>query len=101
MCQSGIQDGDNYDGAWCAKYRDKNQWLEVDALRPTRFTGVILQGRNSIWRSVMEADAELRHIDFFLIQTPSNNFFWLYNFGDTMNTRNSFCVLLGYSLTSN
>ncbi|XP_042274282.1 probable carboxypeptidase X1 isoform X1 [Thunnus maccoyii] len=47
--QSGIEDGDIYDGAWCAQYRDKNQWFEVDALRPTRFTGVILQGRNSIW----------------------------------------------------
>ncbi|XP_070692783.1 probable carboxypeptidase X1 [Pempheris klunzingeri] len=47
--QSGIEDGDIYDGAWCAQYRDKKQWLEVDALRPTRFTGVILQGRNSIW----------------------------------------------------
>ncbi|XP_030001224.1 probable carboxypeptidase X1 isoform X2 [Sphaeramia orbicularis] len=47
--QSGIEDGDIYDGAWCAQYRDKKQWLQVDALRPTRFTGVILQGRNSIW----------------------------------------------------
>lgn len=50
--QSGIEDGDIYDGAWCARYRDKKQWLEVDALRLTRFTGVILQGRSSIWRSV-------------------------------------------------
>ncbi|XP_070818715.1 probable carboxypeptidase X1 isoform X2 [Chaetodon trifascialis] len=47
--QSGIEDGDIYDGAWCAQYRDKKQWLEVDALRLTRFTGVILQGRSSIW----------------------------------------------------
>nr|XP_019948441.1 PREDICTED: probable carboxypeptidase X1 [Paralichthys olivaceus] len=47
--QSGIEDGDIYDGGWCAQYRDKNQWLEVDARRPTRFTGVILQGRSSIW----------------------------------------------------
>ncbi|XP_054872359.1 probable carboxypeptidase X1 isoform X1 [Amphiprion ocellaris] len=47
--QSGTQDGDIYDGAWCAQYKDKNQWLEVDARRLTRFTGVILQGRNSIW----------------------------------------------------
>uniref|UniRef100_A0A671UAI9 Carboxypeptidase X, M14 family member 1 n=1 Tax=Sparus aurata TaxID=8175 RepID=A0A671UAI9_SPAAU len=47
--QSGLEDGDVYDGAWCAQYRDKNQWLEVDAQRLTRFTGVILQGRNSIW----------------------------------------------------
>uniref|UniRef100_A0AAX7VHL6 F5/8 type C domain-containing protein n=1 Tax=Astatotilapia calliptera TaxID=8154 RepID=A0AAX7VHL6_ASTCA len=47
--QSGIEDGDIYDGAWCAQYRDKKQWLEVDARRLTRFTGVILQGRNSIW----------------------------------------------------
>ncbi|XP_057715901.1 LOW QUALITY PROTEIN: probable carboxypeptidase X1 [Corythoichthys intestinalis] len=48
--QSGIEDGDLYDGAWCAEYRDRHQWLEVDALHPTRFTGVILQGRNTIWR---------------------------------------------------
>uniref|UniRef100_I3IZ97 Carboxypeptidase X, M14 family member 1 n=2 Tax=Oreochromis niloticus TaxID=8128 RepID=I3IZ97_ORENI len=47
--QSGTVDGDIYDGAWCAQYRDKKQWLEVDARRLTRFTGVILQGRNSIW----------------------------------------------------
>ncbi|XP_047441500.1 probable carboxypeptidase X1 isoform X2 [Mugil cephalus] len=47
--QSGTEDGDIYDGAWCARYRDKKQWLEVDARRPTRFTGVILQGRSSIW----------------------------------------------------
>lgn len=53
ICQSGIEDGDIYDGAWCAQYRDKKQWLEVDARRLTRFTGVILQGRNSIWRSVL------------------------------------------------
>ncbi|XP_053191617.1 probable carboxypeptidase X1 [Scomber japonicus] len=48
--QSGIHDGDIYDGAWCAEYKDQHQWLEVDALHPTLFTGVILQGRNSIWR---------------------------------------------------
>lgn len=54
VLQSGIEDGDIYDGAWCAQTRDTKQWLEVDALRPTRFTGVILQGRNSIWRSVIK-----------------------------------------------
>ncbi|KAK2892190.1 probable carboxypeptidase X1 [Channa argus] len=47
--QSGINDGDLYDGAWCAKYKDQQQWLEVDAMHLTLFTGVILQGRNSIW----------------------------------------------------
>ncbi|KAL3968556.1 G2/M phase-specific E3 ubiquitin-protein ligase [Sarotherodon galilaeus] len=47
--QSGIEDGDLYDGAWCAEYKDRHQWLEVDALHLTLFTGVILQGRNSIW----------------------------------------------------
>lgn len=49
--KSGIEDGDLYDGAWCAEYKDRHQWLEVDALHLTLFTGVILQGRNSIWRS--------------------------------------------------
>ncbi|XP_031443377.1 probable carboxypeptidase X1 [Clupea harengus] len=47
--QSGVADGDIYDGAWCAQYEDQKQWLQVDARRPTRFTGVILQGRASIW----------------------------------------------------
>ncbi|TSW48779.1 putative carboxypeptidase X1 [Bagarius yarrelli] len=47
--QSGLEDGDEYDGAWCADIKDKEQWLQLDALRPTLFTGVILQGRNSIW----------------------------------------------------
>ncbi|XP_041928380.1 probable carboxypeptidase X1 [Alosa sapidissima] len=47
--QAGLDDGDEYDGAWCAAVKDKNQWLQVDALRPTLFTGVVLQGRNSIW----------------------------------------------------
>ncbi|XP_010766664.1 probable carboxypeptidase X1 [Notothenia coriiceps] len=47
--QSGIADGDLYDGAWCAEYKDQNQWLEVDAIYLTLFTGVILQGKNSIW----------------------------------------------------
>ncbi|XP_074515982.1 putative carboxypeptidase X1 [Sebastes fasciatus] len=47
--QSGIADGDLYDGAWCAEYKDRYQWLEVDAIHLTLFTGVILQGRNSIW----------------------------------------------------
>lgn len=50
--QSGLEDGDEYDGAWCAGMEDKEQWLMLDALRPTLFTGVILQGRSSIWRSV-------------------------------------------------
>uniref|UniRef100_A0A8B9JAD2 Probable carboxypeptidase X1 n=1 Tax=Astyanax mexicanus TaxID=7994 RepID=A0A8B9JAD2_ASTMX len=45
----GIEDGDEYDGAWCAGVKDQQQWLQLDALRPTLFTGVILQGRNSIW----------------------------------------------------
>nr|XP_019953405.1 PREDICTED: probable carboxypeptidase X1 isoform X1 [Paralichthys olivaceus] len=47
--QSGIEDGDLYDGAWCAEYKDRHQWLEVDAIHLTLFTGVVLQGRSSIW----------------------------------------------------
>uniref|UniRef100_UPI00398F6605 LOW QUALITY PROTEIN: inactive carboxypeptidase-like protein X2 n=1 Tax=Pristiophorus japonicus TaxID=55135 RepID=UPI00398F6605 len=47
--QAGINDGDFYDGAWCAAHEDKSQWLEVNARRLTKFTGLITQGRNSIW----------------------------------------------------
>lgn len=54
--QSGIEDGDSYDGAWCAEVKDRHQWLEVDARQPTLFTGVVLQGRNSIWRSGSSKD---------------------------------------------
>ncbi|TRY69612.1 hypothetical protein DNTS_032733 [Danionella cerebrum] len=47
--QSGLEDDDEYDGAWCAGTEDQEQWLQLDARRQTLFTGVILQGRNSIW----------------------------------------------------
>uniref|UniRef100_A0A8C5LLX1 Carboxypeptidase X, M14 family member 1 n=1 Tax=Leptobrachium leishanense TaxID=445787 RepID=A0A8C5LLX1_9ANUR len=47
--QSGIYDDDFHDGAWCAGEKNKRQWFEVDARRLTRFTGVITQGKNSIW----------------------------------------------------
>uniref|UniRef100_A0A8D2PV61 Carboxypeptidase X1 n=1 Tax=Zosterops lateralis melanops TaxID=1220523 RepID=A0A8D2PV61_ZOSLA len=47
--QSGLHDGDPYDGGWCAGHEDSGQWLQVDARRLTRFTGVITQGLNSIW----------------------------------------------------
>lgn len=47
--QAGINENDFYDGAWCAGRNDLHQWIEVDARRLTRFTGVITQGRNSLW----------------------------------------------------
>ncbi|KAI6069781.1 putative carboxypeptidase X1 [Aix galericulata] len=47
--QSGLYDGDFFDGGWCAGQEDKEQWLEIDARRLTNFTGVITQGLNSIW----------------------------------------------------
>ncbi|MBW02386.1 putative carboxypeptidase X1, partial [Eschrichtius robustus] len=48
--QSGLEDGDLFDGAWCAEQQDAKPWLQVDARHPTRFSGIITQGRNSIWR---------------------------------------------------
>ncbi|KAK1166600.1 inactive carboxypeptidase-like protein X2 [Acipenser oxyrinchus oxyrinchus] len=49
--QAGIYEDDFYDGAWCAGRNDPLQWFEVDARRLTKFTGVITQGRNSLWSS--------------------------------------------------
>ncbi|XP_005994602.1 inactive carboxypeptidase-like protein X2 isoform X2 [Latimeria chalumnae] len=49
--QAGIYEDDFYDGAWCAGRNDPFQWFEVDARRLTKFTGVITQGRNSLWSS--------------------------------------------------
>ncbi|KAM4586418.1 putative carboxypeptidase X1 [Fundulus diaphanus] len=71
--QSGIEDGDIYDGAWCARYRDKNQWLEVDAQRLTRFIGVILQGRNSIWSWDMVHTYKVQFSNDTLLWKPCMN----------------------------
>ncbi|XP_044062109.1 probable carboxypeptidase X1 [Siniperca chuatsi] len=71
--QSGIEDGDVYDGAWCAQYRDKKQWLEVDALRLTRFTGVILQGRSSIWSWNMVYTYKVQFSNDSLVWKPCMN----------------------------
>lgn len=47
--QAGLYEDDLYDGAWCAGRDDPLQWLEVDARRLTKFTGVVTQGRSSLW----------------------------------------------------
>ncbi|XP_048456337.1 probable carboxypeptidase X1 [Rhincodon typus] len=47
--QAGLNDGDWYDGAWCAGKEDSEQWLQIDSGRLTKFTGIVTQGRNSIW----------------------------------------------------
>ncbi|KAM6951759.1 inactive carboxypeptidase-like protein X2 [Aplochiton taeniatus] len=49
--QAGIYEDDLYDGGWCAGRNDPLQWFEVDARRLTKFTGVITQGRSSLWSS--------------------------------------------------
>ncbi|XP_019738880.1 inactive carboxypeptidase-like protein X2 [Hippocampus comes] len=51
--QAGLYEDDLYDGAWCAGRDDPLQWLEVDARRLTKFTGVITQGRSSLWSFVI------------------------------------------------
>ena len=50
--QSGLVDDDRFDGAWCAADNDPNPWLSVDAGSLALFTGVITQGRASIWSYV-------------------------------------------------
>uniref|UniRef100_A0A8C5I6Z6 Inactive carboxypeptidase-like protein X2 n=1 Tax=Gouania willdenowi TaxID=441366 RepID=A0A8C5I6Z6_GOUWI len=49
--QAGLYEDDLHDGAWCAGIDDPLQWFEVDARRLTKFTGVVTQGRNSLWSS--------------------------------------------------
>ncbi|KAI7801656.1 probable carboxypeptidase X1 isoform X1 [Triplophysa rosa] len=66
--QSGIEDGDIYDGAWCAQHKDKNQWLQVDAMKLTRFTAVMLQGRSSIW--------SLDFVETFKVQVSNDTIKW-------------------------
>ncbi|XP_056093586.1 probable carboxypeptidase X1 [Rhinichthys klamathensis goyatoka] len=66
--QSGVEDGDIYDGAWCAQYKDQNQWLQVDAKKLTRFTAVILQGRSSIW--------SWDYVETFKVQVSNDTIKW-------------------------
>ncbi|KAF7239274.1 Inactive carboxypeptidase-like protein X2 [Varanus komodoensis] len=54
--QAGINENDFYDGAWCAGRNDPYQWIEVDARRLTKFTGIITQGRNSLWLGHCRSD---------------------------------------------
>ncbi|XP_067285757.1 inactive carboxypeptidase-like protein X2 [Pseudorasbora parva] len=49
--QGGLVEDDMYDGGWCAGRNDPLQWFEVDARRLTKFTGVVTQGRSSLWSS--------------------------------------------------
>ncbi|KAG7260153.1 hypothetical protein CRUP_038892 [Coryphaenoides rupestris] len=49
--RAGLYEDDLYDGGWCAGREDPTQWLEVDARRLTKFTGVVTQGRSSLWSS--------------------------------------------------
>nr|XP_023686791.1 inactive carboxypeptidase-like protein X2 isoform X2 [Paramormyrops kingsleyae] len=49
--QAGIYEDEFYEGGWCAGRNDPMQWFEVDARRLTKFTGVITQGRSSLWSS--------------------------------------------------
>ncbi|XP_016327728.1 probable carboxypeptidase X1 [Sinocyclocheilus anshuiensis] len=66
--QSGVEDGDIYDGAWCAQYKDQNQWIQIDAKKLTRFTAVILQGRSSIW--------SLDYVETFKVQVSNDTIKW-------------------------
>ncbi|XP_036406873.1 probable carboxypeptidase X1 [Megalops cyprinoides] len=76
--QSGIEDGDIYDGAWCARYKDRDQWLAVDAHRPTLFTGVILQGRNSIW--------SWDWVETYKVQLSNDSLVWKPSMNGTVET---------------
>ncbi|KAL7981469.1 hypothetical protein Chor_002365 [Crotalus horridus] len=46
--QAGSNENDYFDGAWCAEDESSIQWIQVDTRRITKFTGVIIQGRDSL-----------------------------------------------------
>ncbi|XP_042329430.1 adipocyte enhancer-binding protein 1 isoform X2 [Sceloporus undulatus] len=46
--QTGSNEDDYFDGAWCAEDDSRIQWIQVDTRRTTKFTGVITQGRDSL-----------------------------------------------------
>ncbi|XP_062995298.1 adipocyte enhancer-binding protein 1 [Elgaria multicarinata webbii] len=45
--QTGPNEDDYFDGAWCAEDDSRVQWIQVDTRRTTKFTGVIIQGRDA------------------------------------------------------
>ncbi|XP_043086997.1 inactive carboxypeptidase-like protein X2 [Puntigrus tetrazona] len=49
--QGGLYEDDLFDGGWCAGRNDPLQWFEVDARRLMKFSGVVTQGRSSLWSS--------------------------------------------------
>ncbi|XP_054853645.1 adipocyte enhancer-binding protein 1 isoform X3 [Eublepharis macularius] len=46
--QAGSNEDDYFDGAWCAEDDSRIQWIQVDTRRTMKFTGVIIQGRDSL-----------------------------------------------------
>lgn len=50
--QAGSNENDYFDGAWCAEDDSSIQWIQVDTRRITKFTGVIIQGRDSLLQYV-------------------------------------------------
>ena len=52
--------------AWCARYNNHNQWLKFDFLRPTKVTGIALQGRSNVHQWVTR----------FLLHSSLDNVHW-------------------------
>lgn len=52
--------------AWCARYNNHNQWLKFDLLRPTKVTGIALQGRSNVHQWVTR----------FLLHSSLDNVHW-------------------------
>ncbi|XP_069778817.1 probable carboxypeptidase X1 [Narcine bancroftii] len=87
--QAGIFEHDYYDGAWCADPQDPDPWLQVDGRRLIRFTGVITQGRNSIW--------SWHWVTSYQLLFSNDTHTWIpYGDGDTVSpTSNPLCTTAG------
>lgn len=66
--------------AWCARYNNHNQWLKFDFLRPTKVTGIALQGRSNVHQWITR----------FLVYSSQDNVHWaLYRYKNNDKVRSS------------
>lgn len=65
--------------AWCARYNNHNQWLKFDFRRPTKVTGMAIQGRSNAHQWVTR----------FLLHSSQDNVHWaVYRYKNNDKVRN-------------
>ena len=73
-----------YHGAWCAKHRNKNQWLKVDFVRLMKITKIATQGRQ---------DANHWVTSYYLSFSADNVHWAMYRFRSSNKVKGKICFI--------